>query len=170
MNAVTFLAAAPTRAAAPALTLEERFTLAQLAMDERLTQASAAISIRTAPIEIPVVDLADVVPLTPTLAPAPAGGSPVADHLRRAREHMAAVGWTPGRRRDEAGAVCALGGLYATAGGGSVADAAAVLLDAIHQEFPNALTVPSWSDQQGGAGPVLRMLDRAARLADHQET
>lgn len=150
----------------PTLTLDQRLALASLAMDDRLDQAAVAFEVNTARIPSePPVDLAG--PILPVLEPQPASAvAPLAACLRQARNILQERGWTRGELRRD-GAVCAVAAIRAAAASRSHADdACAILLDAIRQELPDAATVPSWNDAQTTAGPVLRMLDKAAQLAE----
>jgi hypothetical protein len=153
--------AAPTRAAAPALTLDERLTLAHHEMDDRLATRSAAWAVDTARIPLEAPEL---------LASAPASSpysTPVAAALQEAHRLIVARGWCRRWLTDENGALCLLGAIRTAAGGkGPLADQAeTVLLEAIRREQP-ATSVPSWNDAQCGPQPVLRMLAQAARKAD----
>lgn len=156
----TLTAAAPVDTAPP-LDLDARLALSLLAMDERLNRAAVAFEVNTAHLPATPVDFGG--PILPALEPhhAPAA-SPLADCLQRARSILTERGWTRGALRN-AGAVCAAGAIQAAATSrGQADDACALLLDIIQAEFTQAATVPSWNDQQTSAGPVLRMLDRAA--------
>ncbi|MFK4123550.1 hypothetical protein [Streptomyces longwoodensis] len=154
------------------LSLDARMAAVEAAMTVRLDEAAVAHEVRTAHIHTDPVDLADVitVPLTPTLQPPqrlPA--TPVAALLERARTRMESDGWCAGALTDESGAVCLLGAIRKEAGGdrGLEADAAAVLLDAIRREFGDDVdSVPAFNDAHGTGRIPIRMLDRAARLAD----
>ncbi|MFI1004926.1 hypothetical protein ACIP10_36100 [Streptomyces galbus] len=153
------------------LSLDARLAAVEAAMTVRLDEAAVAHEVRTAHIHTDPVDLADVitVPLTPTLQPPqrpPA--TPVAALLERARARMEGDGWCAGALTDESGAVCLLGAIRKEAAGdrGLEADAAAVLLDAIRRDFGDVPSVPAFNDAHGSPGIPVRMLDRAARLAD----
>lgn len=157
---------APTRtSAAPAtavLDLEARLALVGAEMDGRLAWASADISIRTAHIDT------SVVPLAPTLQPESAAHhTPVAQLLRRARTLIAA-GWTRGVYRDDRGSYCLQGALAAADTTGRAAHASHLLLEVIAAEQPHVEGLSRWNDQQTSAGPVLRALDNAIRLADRR--
>jgi hypothetical protein len=153
------LAPATKASAAPALSFDERLSLAALAVDARLD---------TRPL-----DLADVI-CVPVDEPQQARSrcpysTPIAALLYRARTRIEA-GWCTGRLRDEAGARCLIGAIQAEAGDTAGADdACRVLLDAIRRDLdPDAETVPSWNDNQTGPRLPLRALDRAAAMADAQ--
>lgn len=154
--------AAPTRAAAPALTLDDRLALAHLEMDDRLATRSAAWAVDTAHIPLEAPEL-----LAPTPASSPYS-TPVAAVLQEAHHLIATRGWCRRWLTDEAGALCLLGAIRTAAGGqGQLADQAEeLLLEAIRLEQPDTSSVPSWNDVQRGPQPVLRMLARAARQAD----
>jgi hypothetical protein len=155
-------AAAPTRAAAPALTLDERLTLAHHEMDDRLATRSAAWAVDTARIPLEAPEL---------LAPAPTSSlysTPVALVLQEAHRLIATRGWCRRWLTDETGAYCLLGAIRTAAGGeGPLADQAeAVLLEAIRLGQPDVPSVPSWNDAQRGPQPILRTLAQAARKVD----
>ncbi|WP_134656274.1 hypothetical protein [Streptomyces sp. H23] len=170
----------PAPAAAPApgdgLTLEARLAAVEALMSLRLDEAAVAHEVRTAHIDTTPVDLADVVtvPLTPTLQPptsTPQPGTPVAALLERARARMENDGWCAGTLSDESGAVCLLGAIRKEAGGdrGLEADAASVVLDAIHRRFgPHVDSVPEFNDSWGSGHTPTRMLGEAASMADAQ--
>ncbi|MEU5666517.1 DUF6197 family protein [Streptomyces longwoodensis] len=148
--------------------LDARMAAVEAAMTVRLDEAAVAHEARTAHIHTDPVDVITV-PLTPTLQPPqrlPA--TPVAALLERARARMEGDGWCAGALTDESGAVCLLGAIRKEARGdrGLEADAAAVLLDAIRREFGDVPSVPAFNDAHGTPGIPVRMLDRAARLAD----
>jgi hypothetical protein len=160
---------APASPAPRPLTLDQRMTLALHTMDERCAHAIAAVDVNTAHIDTgPPVDLAELVPLTPTLTPAACPyDTPLAALLWRARTHLETHGWLRGQLRDDqAEARCLIGAIRIQADSRWQADdACALLLDVIQAAFPDAETVPSWNDAQTSPAPVLLMLDRAARHA-----
>ena len=135
-------------------------------------QAPLAIEVNTPPNPgaDPVPDLAETIPLTPTLAPAACPYStPIAATLWRARARIETDGWLQGARRDEAGARCADGAVrYEAASQYEAIDALVLLLEAIRHDFPDAETVPSWNDAQTSPAPVLLQLGRAAELAHNR--
>lgn len=157
-------AAAPTRAAAPALTLDERLALAHHAMDDRLATAGVRIAVNLAGHPIP--DSNPGQPIHPAWQPA--HQAPLARLLETAGHLIATRGW--GRRwlTGDAGELCARGALEAAGRltGASAADAEQVLLDAIRLEQPDVQSVPAWNDSQSDPQPVLRMFALAARKAD----
>jgi len=157
---------APVQVEIATLDLDARLALSQLAMDSRLEQAAVAFEVNTAHIPAEPVDLATVLPLTPTIAPAPAPAStPIADCLHRARAILQERGWCRGALRGEQGAVCVAGAIRAAATSrGQADDACALLLEAIQAEFA-AETVPSWNDRQHGPAAPLRLLGQAANTA-----
>lgn len=159
--AVTVFAPAPP---APVLDLDARLALTDAAMTLRLNCAAVEFEVNTAHIESePVV--VDLVPLAPTLAPAP-NLTPIAACLQRAQTILAERGWCTGGLRGEQGAVCVAGAIRAAATSrGQADDACAVLLDAIQREFRAAETVPSWNDQQTSPRVVMRLLGQGADLA-----
>ncbi|WP_405531533.1 hypothetical protein OG592_27105 [Streptomyces avidinii] len=147
-------AAAPTRAAAPALTLDQKLALTGLAMDAHLDGAGLKYDIRTAHIEIPEI-LVDPIPTsTPATQPVT-----VDEVLQEARRLIIDRGWCQ-RWLTNGVAMCAKGAIQIAAGGeGPLADAAeAVLLDRIRAEQPDVLSVGAWNDAQSGPAPVIRML------------
>ena len=153
-------------AAAPALDFETRLALADAAMNVRLANASAAIEVNTAhiPIDpIPHVDAAPILAPTPETCPY---ATPLATTLHRARIRLETGGWCTGALRDEQGAACPLGAIRTEAGSRDQADdAAAVLLEAIRRDFPDAESVPAWNDSRATGWLAARYLDRAADLA-----
>lgn len=153
MARATVTAAPPVAPGLP-LDFDERLALAVLAVDARIDSQP--------------FDLADVI-RAPALEPEPLEVSPpFAAVLRRARARLLRDGWTTGHCRTSQ-AKCAYEAIRLEAESpGQAADACAILLDAIRAEFPHALTVPDWNDQQTNSGPVLRMLDRAAASAEQQ--
>ncbi|MFG2676903.1 hypothetical protein [Streptomyces sp. NPDC048445] len=166
---------APTTAApAPPteLSLDERLAFVSAAMSVRLDEAMVAYEVNTAHIEIEPVNLADIVtvPLTPTLQPPPESFlTPVAALLQRAHHRLLTGGWLSGSLTDEDGAHCMLGAIRTEARGdsGLAADAATVLLDAIRRKFGDGIdSVPTFNDSHGSGRIPMRMLDRAAGLAD----
>lgn len=148
-------AAAPTRAAAPALTLDERLALSKLAMDEHLGGAGVQYDVRTAHIEIPEI-LVDPLPAAaPKVRPAT-----VADVLAEACRLITVHGWI--RQyvgRAETG-YCLIGAIRAAAGGNRRLEdgAEGLMLDRIRRQVPDALSVGQWNDSQSGPAPVLRIL------------
>ncbi|WP_406122984.1 hypothetical protein OHQ89_12480 [Streptomyces canus] len=154
----------------PVLDLDARLALLGPEMDARLNEAALAFAINTAHIAgaDPVPDIADVVPLTPTLAPAANPyDTPLAALLHRARVHIETHGWLQGGLREDHGTRrCPMGALRIEAIDRRDADDACVLLlEAIQADFPTAETIPSWNDAQTSPAPVLLYLDRAAQLA-----
>ncbi|MGC5041078.1 DUF6197 family protein [Streptomyces sp. DT73] len=162
----------PATAPPTELSLEERMTFTNAAMTVRLEEAAVAYEVNTAHIDTVPVDLGDVVtlPLTPTLQPPPAPyPTPVAALLQRAHHRLLTGGWCTGALVDADGAVCMLGALRAEAGGdrGLEEAAAVVLLDAIRRDFGDVVeTVPAFNDAHGTGRIPVRMVDRAAGLAD----
>ncbi|MFF4644965.1 hypothetical protein [Streptomyces sp. NPDC001389] len=155
--------AAPTRAAAPALTLDQRLTLAHHEMDDRLATRSAAWAVDTAHIPLEAPEL---------LAPAPVSSysTPVAAVLQEAHRLLANRGWCT-RWLSDGVRACAKGAIQAAArtiGGGHGDQAEEVLLDRIRAEQPEIQSIGSWNDAQAGPAPVLAMFDRAARHADRR--
>ncbi|MFJ8208113.1 hypothetical protein [Streptomyces sp. NPDC096033] len=152
----TRTAAAPTRGAASALTLDERLALAHHEMDDRLATRSAAWAVDTAHIPLDAPEL---------LAPAPVSSysTPVAAVLQEAHRLIADRGWCRRWLTDETGALCLLAAIRTAAGGeGPLADQAeAVLLEVIGGD-----SVARWNHGQTGPRAALAALDRAARHAD----
>lgn len=163
-----------TQAAAPPveLTLEERLAFINAAMTVRLDEAAVAYEVNTAHIPIEPVDLADVVTGPVDTGPAPLPElypTPVAALLQRAHHRLLNGGWCKDALVDEDGARCMLGAIRIEARGNSglEADAAAVLLDAIRRRFgADVDSVPSFNDAHGSGRIPIRMVDRAAGLAD----
>lgn len=168
---MTLLTPAPAiPAPAPRVDLETRLALADAAMSVRLDEAAAQFAIRTAHIDTaPPAALAEVVPLTPTLAPPTCPYSTrIAAVLWQAARRIETHGWHQGDLRDDqAEARCILGAIQIEARGdrGLTSSAAALLLDAIQRDFPDATTVPSWNDAQTSPAPVLLYLNRTAQHA-----
>ncbi|KOU30209.1 hypothetical protein ADK53_28745 [Streptomyces sp. WM6373] len=150
----TATAAAPTRSAAPPLSLDERLALTGPAMDDRLNTAGLAVDVRTAAIDIPEI-LVDLLP-----AAAPAAPTTAEEVLQEASRLIRAHGWIRGYVGSAATGYCVIGAIRAAVGGNSrLEDAAeALLLDQIRAEQPDVLSVGAWNDAQRGPGPVLRML------------
>jgi len=164
---MTTVTHAPT--SPPELDLEARFALLDTIMTARLDEAAVAFEVNTAHIEgaDPVPEIAEVVPLTPTLAPTPCPyDTPLAALLHRARVHLETHGWTRGQLRDDAAMRrCPIGAIRIEATSSWQADDACVLLlDVIRRDF-NVDTIPEWNDSQTSPAPVLFYLDRAAQLA-----
>lgn len=151
----TRTAAAPTRAAAPALSLEERLALRGLAMGDRLAGAHGDMAIRTVGIDTEALEI--------LAAPTPAAAQPpatVADVYQEAARLINAHGWI--RKyvgRPETG-YCLIGAIRAAAGGNrKLEDAAETqMLDRIRRQAPDALSIGQWNDVQSGPAPVIRML------------
>lgn len=151
-------AAAPTRAAAPVLTLDERLALSLLAMDERLSTAGLEFAVNTAAIELPEAPeiLAAPIPAA-TLALATA-----ADVLREAARLIAAHGWIRQHVGSQATGYCLIGAIRTAAGGNSRLEDAAeqLILDRIRSEQPDIISAGAWNDAQPGPTSVIRMLNR----------
>jgi hypothetical protein len=154
---VTALApAAPIRAAAPALTLDDRLALSKLAMDARLDGAGLQLDVRTAHIDIPEI-LA-----VPAPATAPAAPTTAEEVLQEAGRLIRKYGWIVGYVGSQAIGYCLIGAIRAAAGGNSRLEDAAerLILDRIRAEQPDVLSAGSWNDNQHGPDPVIRMLNR----------
>jgi hypothetical protein len=153
----------------PILDLDARMALRLALMDDRLATAAVAFEVNTAYIESaePVPTITEVVPLTPTLAPAPNPyETPVAALLHRARIRIERDGWARQLRDDQAMARCPAGAIQIEARTGSEdASARRLLFEAIQRDFPQAESIPSWNDAQAGPRLPLLYLDRAAQLA-----
>lgn len=169
MTTPTLLAASPRPA--PHLDLDTRFVLIGIEMDARLNAAGVRFDVNTAHLATdPMATIADVVPLTPTLAPNPYS-TPLAALLHRARTYIDTYGLHQGHLRDENGpaygvARCLIGAIRIEADNQHQADdACALLLEAIQRDFPDAESVPSWNDSRTSPAPVLVALNRAADLA-----
>lgn len=150
------MVAAPTRAAAPALTFDERLALSLLAMDERLGDAGLEFDVNTAAIELPEAPEILTAPMPAvTLAPTTA-----AEVFQEAARLIAAHGWIRQYAGSATTGYCAIGAIRTAAGGNrGLEDAAEVLLlDRIRAEQPDILSVGAWNDSQREPGPVLRML------------
>jgi len=153
----------------PALDLDARIALRLALMNERLNEAAVAFEVNTAHIESaePVPAISSVVPLTPTLAPAPSPyETPVAALLHRARVRIETYGWARQLRDDQAMARCPGGAIQIEASTSSDdASARRLLFEAIERDFPQAESIPSWNDAQAGPRLPLLYLERAAQLA-----
>jgi hypothetical protein len=159
----------------PELDLDTRLLLLNVEMDARLQQAAVAFEVNTAhlPGADPIPEMPAILPLTPTLTPAPQPSTystPLADLLDRARHYIATRGLLRGNLRDENdihGARCPIGALRYEAGANRhlADDACVLLLDVIQAEFADAETIPSWVDAQSSPAPVLACMNRAANLA-----
>lgn len=175
---ITRPASPPT--APPALDLDARLALTNATMTLRLDQAAVAFEVNTAHIEAAPVDLADLVPLTPTIAPAPAL-TPIAACLQQARVRMETGGWCTGALSDADARSCALGAIrhatYAVLGSEATHNdrrsletgAATLLLTVIQRRFPDAETIASWNDAQSSASPVIRALSEATEVANARD-
>lgn len=167
MTTTTLIAASPRPA--PELDLDARLALLNVEMDARLNEAAIAYEVNTAHIAgaDPVPTATEVVPLTPTLAPAPTPYStPIAGLLHRARIRLEVDGWCRDNLFDEQGAICPIRAIRLEAASRSQADDACILLlDVIQQDFRDAETIPSWNAEQTSATPVLLAFDRAAQHA-----
>ncbi|MFJ7269406.1 hypothetical protein ACIQV3_22640 [Streptomyces sp. NPDC099050] len=151
-------AAAPTRTATPALTLEERLTLSGLAMNDRLGGAGVQYDVRTAHIEIPDVEISP-----PILV---ANGQPIARLLERAAHRLATGRWSRHTATDSTGAICPLHAIHLEAGSDrEEGEARTLLLQAIRVEDRNVVSIPYWNSRQSGSAAPIRMLQAAARLA-----
>ncbi|KOU17030.1 DUF6197 family protein [Streptomyces sp. WM6349] len=152
----TATAAAPTRAAAPALTLDDRLALSLLTMDDRLAQAGADHLIRTAAIDLPEI-LVDQTP-----AAAPAAPTTAEEVLQQAGRLIAAHGWIRGYVGSQATGYCLIGAIRTAASGNSRLEDGAeqLILDRIRAEQPDVLSAGAWNDAQTGPDPVIRMLTR----------
>lgn len=164
---------APTTASPPAaaldLDLDAKMAITLAVMGERCTLALLAFDINTAhlPAADPVPAITEVVPLTPTLAPAPSSyGTPIAALLDRTRTHIEQHGWLRGQLRDDhMEKRCVIGAIRIQAADRNQADkASALLLEAIRRDLPDA-TVPSWNDAQTSVEPVLAYIAKAAQIA-----
>ncbi|MFJ7963155.1 hypothetical protein [Streptomyces sp. NPDC096324] len=157
-------ASSPT--AAPELDLEARLAITLAEMDGRCRTAVLAVDVNSAHIAVDVPEFTAPLPLTPTLAPAPAA-TPIADLLGRARQRIITDGWCRDAIFDDQGAVCPIRAIRLEAPGNRrlADDACVLLLESILQAFPQAETIPSWNAGQSSALPVLLQFDRAAELA-----
>lgn len=164
---MTRLPSTPTRPSrpSPAPSLEARLAAAEAEMNVRLDEAAVAYEVNTAHIATGV-DLDEVI--TTPVAPEPYR-TPVAALLQRAHHRLTTGGWCAGAFADEQGARCLWGAIRAEAGGdaASEADAVSLLLDTIRRAFGSAVdSVPSFNDAFATDRTPLRMLERAAQLAD----
>lgn len=151
----TCTSAARTRAAAPALSLDERLALRGLAMDDRLAGAHGDMAIRTAGIDAEAPEILAAPMPAPTQPPAT-----IADVYQEAARLITVHGWI--RKyvgRPETG-YCLIGAIRAAAGGNRrLEDAAETqMLDRIRRQAPDALSIGAWNDAQSGPAPVIRML------------
>lgn len=164
MTTPTLIAASP-----PELDLDARLALRLTDMTARLDQAAVAFEVNTAHIagadSVPAIT--EVLPLTPTLAPAACPyNTPVAATLWRARICIETDGWSTEAAVDEQGARCPIGAIRVEAADRHTADDACILLlDVIQAAFPTAETIPSWNAEQTSPAPVLLAFDRAAQTA-----
>ncbi|MFC7634682.1 hypothetical protein ACFQWA_00035, partial [Streptomyces thermogriseus] len=174
MTALSAAVQAPERAA-PAITpdrpprgLDARLAAVAARMDDRLTLAALAVDVRLP--DVGPVDLADVI-RAPDQVPPPSVGlypTPVAAVLQRAHRRLERDGWCAGATVDEDGRRCLYGALRAEATSPAELDAAlAVLLETIRRHAPDAQSVPDFNDRYRWAGPrtPLRVLEQAAALA-----
>lgn len=155
----------------PGLDLDARLAIVDATMTIRLERASVEFEVNTAHLPtadpIPVPDVAEVVPLTPTATPAVCPyDTPLAALLHRARVHIETHGWLRGAlRQDDGTARCPIGAIRIQAASRRQADDACVLLlNVIQQDLPFD-TIPQFNDSQTSPAPVLHYLDRAAATA-----
>ena len=102
MTTPTLIAASPHPA--PELDLDARLALLNVEMDGRLNEAAVAFEVNSAHIAgaDPIPEITEVVPLTPTLAPAACPyNTPVAATLWRARIRIETDGWSTEAAVDE---------------------------------------------------------------------
>ncbi|MER6393926.1 hypothetical protein ABT236_36440 [Streptomyces sp. NPDC001523] len=162
----------PARTSAPPaeLSLEARMAATDAAMTVRLEEAAVAYEVNTAHIDTEPLDLADVlaIPLTPTLQPPTPYATPVAALLQRAHQRMITGGWCAGSLTNDLGATCLWGSITKEAAGPDLEQAAlGVLMDVIRRAFGAHIdSVPAFNDSCRDGRIPLRMLDRAATLAD----
>ncbi|MFI8499441.1 hypothetical protein ACIGFK_13230 [Streptomyces sp. NPDC085524] len=146
-------AAAPTRAAAQPLTLDERLAWRNRTMDDRLAGAGLELDVRTAPIEIPEILVApqSTVPAAPTTV-----DEVLAEAVRLIRAH----GWITRYLGSPDTGYCLIGAIRAAAGGeNSLSDEACdEVFKRILRECPDALSPGGWNDAQSGQAPVIRIL------------
>lgn len=155
---LTAPAAARVRAAAPALTFEQKMALAHLAMDHHLGGAGVKYDVRTAHIEIPDVEIGPPILVT--------DDQPIARLLERAARRLAAGRWSRHAAIDSTGAICPLHAIHLEAGSDrEEGEARTLLLQAIRVEDRNVASIPYWNSQQSGPAAPIRMLQAAARLA-----
>lgn len=149
------LAAAPTRAAAPALTFDERLALSPLAMDHRLDRAGLTFDVNTAtiPVEAPEILAA---PAPPTVS----RPATVDDVLGEARRLITVHGWICQYVGRADTGYCLIGAIRAAAGGDQRLEdeAEASVFDRIRRQAPDTLSIGAWNDAQSGPAPVIRML------------
>jgi hypothetical protein len=151
----------------PPLSFEARLAAVDAAMTIRLETALLTLDIDSAHVEQPV-DLVDVVrvPLAVPTVTEPEHTTPIAALLQRAKRRLETGGWCTGSAVNEAGARCMIGAIRVEAQRrGMDASAAAVVLDAIRQQFAGVETVPQFNDAQTGAAVPIRILGEAANLA-----
>ncbi|MFF3620042.1 hypothetical protein [Streptomyces sp. NPDC002467] len=154
----TRTAAAPTRAAARPLTLDEKLALAGLTMDERLGGAGLAFDVNTASTPIPDVEIGP-----PILV---ADDQPIARLLERAARRLTTARWSRHAAVDSTGAICPLHAIHLEAGNDrQEGEARTLLLQAIRAEDRTVVSIPHWNSRQSGPAAPIRMLQAAARLA-----
>ncbi|MEV7990490.1 hypothetical protein AB0O67_00835 [Streptomyces sp. NPDC086077] len=182
-------APAPVLAPAPAapaaeLSLDARLALVDAAMTVRLDEAAVAHEVRTAYLRTKPAEPADVVtvpfvtvpfvtvpPEAAGVGPAPADlyPTPVAALLQRAHHRLLSDGWCSGAPADGEGAHCMQGAVRVEAGGdrGLESSALAVLLETVRRSFGDHVdSVPGFNDAFGSGRVPVRMVGRAAALAD----
>lgn len=147
--------------------LDTRLAIAAAGMTARLDWAAVAFETNTAHIPAAPVVIPDrPLPATPAAMPDP-HPTPLAACLQRAHTRLTTGGWCTGYQTDGRGALCLVGAIRKEArDSGQAVDACAFLLDVIREASPGAETVPSWNDQQHDVRVPLRILDRAAQLAN----
>ena len=159
---------APGSVAAPVLGLDARMALVEAAMTVRLDMAALRLGVDTAHPDT-AVDLADTIRVPVAVPPAPLTlyPTPVAALLQRAVRRLETGGWCAGTLVDTDGARCLYGAIQAEATTPETEAAALdVLLEAIRRRFPAAETVPSFNDSRSDAREPLRLMRRAADLAN----
>ncbi|MEU5416577.1 DUF6197 family protein [Streptomyces clavifer] len=163
---------APSATVLAVLSLEARLAAVEAAMTVALDEAAVAYEVRTAHIPTTPVDLAVVVtlPLTPTLQPSAPHASPVAALLQRAQQRLLTDGWCAGSQIREDGARCLYGAIRVEAAGDRSLEARGleVLMDAIHSQFNDADSVPTFNDRWADGRVPMRILGQAAALADNR--
>lgn len=168
MNAQTRTApAGPARQASPELDLDARLAAVDAAMTLRLEQAALAVDINTCHIELPELQLADVVRAPLAVPRTQPYATPVAALLQRAHRRLLTDGWCAGALVGADGSRCLLGAIRIEAGGdhGLEQRGLQVLIEAIRRRFPDADTVPAFNDAWADGRMPLRLLDQAADLA-----
>ncbi|MFB7500042.1 hypothetical protein ACFC09_36085 [Streptomyces sp. NPDC056161] len=149
----------------PALDLDARLALANLAMDDRLAHAGLAVDVNS--VHVPTDPLPEItIPNLPQPAAPCPYRTPIAITLWQAHRILGERGWCQGALSDEQGAVCLMEAVQLAAPGSDLVHSSIrLLLEVIRREFRDTQSVPHWNDHHGTSFLAFRFLDQAAELA-----